>query len=217
MSRVRVGVLVSGGGTNLQALLDDAARPDHPGEIAVVLSNRPDAYALQRAAAAGVPTEVLSHKGYADRASYDADLVATLRRYDVSWVCLAGFMRLLTRTFLDAFPGRVLNIHPALLPAFPGTHAQRQALQTGVRLAGATVHLVDEGTDTGPILAQGVVPVLPDDTEDTLSARILGVEHQLYPRVLRWACAGRIALDGRQARLDLPAGEQAWLLGQGFR
>lgn len=209
--RVPVGVLISGGGSNLQAILDAAAEDDFPARVAVVISNRADAGGLARAARAGVPTVVLSHRGYADRSAYDAALVEVLRAHGVVWVALAGFMRVVTPTLLGAFPDRVLNIHPALLPAFPGLHGQQQAFDHGVRIAGATVHLVDEGTDTGPILAQGAVPVLPDDDDERLAARILRVEHALYPRVLRWAVEGRIRREGRRVRLDLPPGARAWM------
>lgn len=211
-ARVRVGVLVSGGGTNLQAILDAARAPDYPAEIALVFSNVAEAGGLERARRAGVPTASLSHRGWPDRASFDAAVVDLLRQHGVEWVCLAGYLRIVTPTLLGAFPWRVLNIHPALLPSFPGMHAQRQALEAGVRVTGATVHLVDAGTDTGPILAQGAVPVLPDDTEATLSARVLQVEHRLYPMVLRWAVEGRIRVEGRRAVLDLPPGERPYVL-----
>lgn len=209
---VRVGVLLSGGGTNLQALLDSCAEPGSPGQIAVVISNRRDAYGLERARAAGVPATWIPHRGKA-REDFELELVAELQRQGVEWVCLAGFMRLLTGTFLSAFPGRVLNIHPALLPAFPGTHAQQQALEHGVRIAGCTVHLVDEGTDTGPIVAQGAVPVLPGDDLEALQARILAVEHQLFPRVLRWAVEGRLRVVDGAVHIELPEGEQAFVWG----
>lgn len=208
----RVGVLISGSGTNLQALLDAAAEPGFPAEIAVVVSNRSGAFGLERARAAGVPTVVIKASEQPDRAAYDAALVAALRAHAVDWVCLAGFMRLVTGVLLSAFPRRVLNIHPALLPAFPGLHAQGQAHAYGVRIAGCTVHLVDEGTDTGPIVAQGAVPALPTDDEDALQRRILRMEHRLYPRVVRWAAEGRLGGEGRAVALDLPAGEApfAW-------
>lgn len=195
--RVPVGVLISGSGTNLGALIAATAH-DHPARIAVVISNRADAGGLDRARAAGIPAEVLSHRGFPDRAAYDAQLVARLQSHGVRWVCLAGFMRIVTPTLIDAFDGRVLNIHPALLPAFPGLHAQAQALAYGVRVTGATVHLVDAGTDTGPIVAQQAVPVLPDDDEASLSARVLTAEHRLYPEALRWAVEGRLLVDGRR-------------------
>jgi len=208
--RVPVGVLVSGGGTNLQALIDAAAAPDYPAQIAVVLSNRRDAGGLDRARAAGLPAQWIPHREKS-REDFDAELVAVLQSHGCQWVCLAGFMRLLTPVFLDAYAGRVLNIHPALLPAFPGIHGQRQAHDAGVQIAGATVHFVDTGMDTGPIIAQGAVPRLPDDTVDDLQARILGVEHQLFPRVLRWAVQGRIQVAEGRVQVDLPPGEQRWI------
>lgn len=204
----RVAVLASGSGTNLQALLDDTSTVY---EVVVVLTNRPQAGALDRAAAADVSTEVLPHRGFPSRDAYDAALVAALEPYRVDWVVLAGFMRILTPTFLDAYPGRVLNIHPALLPAFPGLDGAAQALEYGVRVAGCTVHLVDAGTDTGPIVAQAAVPVLPGDTLDTLKARILRQEHQLLPQVVRWAAEGRVELAGRRVHVHLPEGESTLL------
>lgn len=210
--KVPVAVLVSGSGTNLQALLDVAARPDYPARIAVVVSNRRDAGALDRARAAGVPAVWISHRGKG-RDAFERELVAVLREHQVAWVALAGFMRVLTGTFLEAFRGRILNIHPSLLPAFPGLDAQRQAFDHGVRIAGCTVHFVDDGTDTGPIIAQGAVPVLPDDDAETLRRRILAVEHRIYPMVLRMAVEGRLHVDGRKVRVDLHEGEQTWMWG----
>lgn len=209
--RVAVGVLASGSGTNLQALLDACANPSFPARIAVVLSNRKDARALNRARAAGVPALFLPKRRQTSRAAYDASLVAALRDHGVLWVCLAGYMRLVSPTFLSAFPDRVLNIHPALLPAFPRLHAQQQALDHGVRIAGATVHFVDGGCDTGPVICQGAVPVFQDDDATSLSARILTVEHQLYPRALRMAVEGRLVLRGRLVEVDLRPGESRWL------
>jgi phosphoribosylglycinamide formyltransferase-1 len=190
-------VLISGSGTNLQALLDACAAPSFPARVAVVISNRRDAFGLERARAAGVPAVWIPHRGKT-RGAFDAELVAALQGHGVEWVCLAGFMRIVTPVFLGAFPQRVLNIHPALLPAFPGIQAQAQALAAGVKVAGATVHFVDAGTDTGPIIAQGAVPVRDDDDEDALKARILAVEHELYPRALRQAVEGRLRIDGRR-------------------
>lgn len=198
MSRARVGVLVSGSGSNLQALIDAARASDYPAEIAVVVSNVADAYAIERARAAGIPTEVLSHRDHPDRATYDAALVHCLRTHRVEWVCLAGFMRLLGPTFLQAFPSRVLNIHPALLPSFPGMHAPQQALDAGVKITGCTVHFVDEGTDTGPIIAQAAVEVLDTDDGPALAARIQAQEHRLYPQSLARVASGRLRLEGRR-------------------
>lgn len=206
----RVAVLVSGGGTNLQALLDAAADPWFPADIVKVLSNRPGVGALDRAARAGVPSAVVPHAGR-PRPDFEQALVDELGDVDV--VCLAGFMRLLGPTFLDRYPGRVMNIHPALLPSFPGAHGQRDALAYGVVQAGCTVHLVDHGVDTGPILAQATVPVLDDDTEDTLRARILVMEHRLYPLCLRWMAEGRVRVDGRRAFVQLRPGESRWIAG----
>ena len=198
----RVGVLVSGRGSNLQALLDaQAARRLGPAEVVAVVSNVKGALALERAAKAGVATEVVEHGAHHDRASFDGALVAALRKHRVDLVCLAGFMRIIGTSLLEAFPQRVLNIHPSLLPAFPGLHAHRQALDAGVRFSGATVHVVDAGTDTGPILLQAVVPVLPGDDEDRLAARILVAEHRLYPEAVRLIAEGKVSLAGRRVAI----------------
>lgn len=205
-------MLISGGGTNLQALID-ATRAAHPAEIAVVVSNRADAYGLERARAAGIPAVVVPSKGVASREAYDHALIEVLRPYEVQWIALAGFLRIVTPAFLSAYANRVINIHPSLLPAFPGLHGQDDAVAHGVRVAGATVHLVDAGMDTGPILCQGVVPVLPDDSGDDLRARILTMEHRLYPMALRWAVEGRLRVDGRRVYVDLPPGDALLLMG----
>ncbi|MBX5481180.1 MAG: phosphoribosylglycinamide formyltransferase [Myxococcaceae bacterium] len=196
-AKKRLGVLVSGSGSNLQALIDACAQPDYPAELAVVISNVPTAFALERARRANVSAVALDHKSFADREAFDAELVAALRAHRVDVVCLAGFMRLVGKSFLDAFPQRVLNIHPSLLPAFPGLHGPRQAVKHGAKVAGCTVHFVDAGLDSGPIIAQAAVPVLPEDTEETLAARILIQEHQLYPLAVRWLCEGRIEIRDR--------------------
>ena len=195
---VRLGVLASGRGSNLQAILDAAGRPDFPARVAVVVSDTERAQALDRAREHGVPAVWLSPKDFGDRAAYDAGLRRVLDEHRVGLVCLAGFMRILTPEFVRAYAGRVLNIHPALLPAFPGLHAQRQAIEHGVRIAGATVHFVDEGVDTGPIVLQASVPVHPDDTEESLSARILVEEHRLYPEAIRLFAEGRLQIAGRR-------------------
>jgi phosphoribosylglycinamide formyltransferase-1 len=196
-----VGVLISGSGTNLQAILDSVADGALACRVAVVISNRPAAAGLERARRAGVPTRVLEHRDHPSREAYDAALAEALRTAGVELVVLAGFDRIVTRALLDAFPGRVMNIHPALLPAFPGLHAQRQALAYGVRIAGATVHFVDEQTDHGPIILQGAVAVHDDDTEETLAERILGIEHAIYPAAIRLFAEGRLQVQGRHVRI----------------
>ncbi|MBJ6765742.1 phosphoribosylglycinamide formyltransferase [Myxococcaceae bacterium JPH2] len=203
--RARLGVLVSGSGSNLQALLDACAREGFPAEVACVVSNIPTAFALERARKAGVRAEVVDHKAFGAKTDFEGALRDVLRDARVEWVCLAGFMRLLSADFLAHFPGRVLNIHPSLLPSFPGLHAPRQALERGVKVAGCTVHYVDAGTDSGPIIAQAAVPVLPDDDEKSLAARILVEEHQLYPLAVRLAVTGKVTQDGARTRVDAQA------------
>jgi len=203
---IRLGVLASGGGTNLQAILDACGQRRIAAEVAVVVSNIPGAGALERARKAGVATEVLPSKGVADREAYDLRLVEALRAHRVDLVCLAGYMRIVTPAFLRAFGPtpesrgcpRVVNVHPGILPSFPGLHAQRQAVEYGARFAGCTVHFVDEGTDTGPVIVQAVVPVEPDDTEETLARRILAQEHRLYPQAIHWFAEGRLSVQGRR-------------------
>jgi phosphoribosylglycinamide formyltransferase-1 len=194
----RIAVLISGRGSNLQAIIDATRDGRLDATVAVVISNRADAFGLERARAAGIETLVLDHRGYQSRTEYDAAVVAALRERDVALVCLAGFMRLLSPLFVEAFPNRILNIHPALLPAFPGLHAQKQALEHGVKVSGATVHLVDANLDAGPIVLQAAVPVLDDDTEDTLAARILVEEHRLYPEAIRLVLEGGWRIEGRR-------------------
>jgi phosphoribosylglycinamide formyltransferase-1 len=194
MATLDLGVLISGRGSNLQAILDAIAAGRLDARVRLVLSNRPDAAGLIRAERAGVPTAVIPHQDFPDRPSFDAALVQALRAAGVAWVVLAGFMRLLTPVLLDAFPSRVINIHPSLLPAFPGVDAQRQALEHGVRITGCTVHLVDAGTDTGPILAQAAAPVLDGDDRDALAARLLELEHALLVQTLRWIAEGRVEI-----------------------
>jgi phosphoribosylglycinamide formyltransferase-1 len=199
---MNVGVLASGGGTNLQSLLDAAAHGElGPARIVVVGANVAGCGALGRAQSAGVPTFVLDHKTFATRADFDRALLGKLREAGVQLVVLAGFMRLLTADFLRAFPQRVVNIHPALLPAFPGVHAQKQAFDYGVKLAGCTVHFVDEGTDTGPVIAQAAVPVLDEDDDEQLRLRILAEEHRLFPAAVRAIAEGRVSVAGRRVRV----------------
>ncbi|HSB20540.1 MAG TPA: phosphoribosylglycinamide formyltransferase [Anaeromyxobacteraceae bacterium] len=207
---IRIAVLASGGGTNLQAILDACAAGRIDGRVEVVVANVPGALALERARDAGAAAELLPSKGASDREAYDRELAERLRAHAPDLVCLAGWMRLLGPGFLAAFgplPStrgcpRVMNIHPALLPSFPGLHVQRAALEYGARFSGCTVHFVDQGTDTGPIIAQAVVPVLPGDDERSLAARILEQEHRVYPRAVQWFAQGRLSLDGRRVRVD---------------
>lgn len=201
---MRVAVLLSGSGTNFGAILERVQTGSLPIEIVLVLSNRPDAGGLRRATAAGLPTAVLPHRDFADRAAFDAAVVGALRQARAELVVLAGFDRLVTTVLLDAFPQRVINIHPALLPAFPGMHGQRQAADYGVKLAGATVHFVDEHVDHGPIIVQGAIPVLPDDDADSLAQRILAVEHQIYPLAVQLIAEGRLQIVGRRVVVNGP-------------
>ena len=197
-----MGVLCSGSGSNLGALIAaERSGALGPARIAVVIVNRPGVGAIARAETAGVPVRVLPHGDHPSREAYDDVLVAALREAGVEIVALAGFMRLVTGRLLAAFAGRVLNIHPSLLPAFPGLHAQRQALEHGVKLAGCTVHFVDEGLDRGPIVLQAAVPVLDGDDEAALTARILAEEHRLYPRAVRLLAERRLVADGRRVRV----------------
>jgi phosphoribosylglycinamide formyltransferase-1 len=194
----RLGVLVSGRGSNLQSLIEATADGREDARIAIVISNVAGVFALQRAQAAGIPTAVIDHRGWQSRDDFDCALVEALRAHDVSLVCLAGFMWRLGKPVLQAFPDAVLNIHPSLLPAFPGLHPQRQALEHGVKVSGVTVHLVTEDLDAGPILVQRAVPVLDDDSEESLAARILAEEHAAYPAAVRMMLAGDWRIEGRR-------------------
>lgn len=192
MPALNLGVLVSGNGTNLQAILDAIERGELDARVKVVFSNRADAFAIERARRAQVPVVVCSHRDFPSREAFDEKLVASLREHGVEWIALAGFMRILTSGFFAAFAGRTLNIHPSLLPSFPGTHAIQQALSHGVKVTGCTVHWVTEGVDAGPIIAQHAVSVNADDTEETLAERIHQAEHELYLEVLADLAAGRV-------------------------
>jgi phosphoribosylglycinamide formyltransferase 1 len=196
-----IAVLVSGSGSNLQAIIDASEKGEIPCRVGIVISNKADAYGLARADKHGIPTEVVDHKKFASREEFDAKLVEVIRGSGAELVCLAGFMRILTPVFIRAFPNRILNIHPALLPSFPGTHGPGQALAYGVRFSGCTVHFLDEGVDTGPIIVQAIVPVYDDDTEDTLAARILVQEHRIYPMAIRLFFSGRLAFEGRKVKV----------------
>jgi len=214
--RIRVGVLVSGRGSNLQALLDACADPSFPATIALVISNVPGAYALERAEKAGVATKVIRHNDFAGRDAFDAALDAALKEAGIEIICLAGFMRLLTPGFTESWRDRLINIHPSLLPAFRGLHTHERALEAGVRLHGCTVHVVRPELDEGPIIVQGAVPVLADDTPDSLAARVLAVEHRIYPLALRLLAEGRAVVDGNVVRLvDADAAETVLVNPQG--
>jgi phosphoribosylglycinamide formyltransferase-1 len=199
MKKVKLGVLVSGRGSNLQAIIDNIEKGLLPAEIVIVISDQPDAYSLERARKHNIPAIYISAKGYwGKRDEYDALLVTELQKNNVELVCLAGFMRIITPTLVKAFPNKMLNIHPALLPAFPGLHVQKAALDHGVKFSGCTVHFVDEGMDTGPIIIQAVVPILDNDTVDSLSERILKQEHKIYSRAINLYAEGRLKIDGRR-------------------
>jgi phosphoribosylglycinamide formyltransferase-1 len=199
MKRVKIGALVSGRGSNLQAIIDNIVTGALSAELTVVTSDQADAYALERAKKHNIPGVHMSAKGYkGKRDEYDALLVKELQKHNVELVVLAGFMRIITPTLLKAFPNRIMNIHPALLPAFPGLHVQKAALEHGVKFSGCTVHFVDAGVDSGPIIIQAVVPVLDNDTEDSLSARILKQEHKIYTRAIQLFAEGRLRVEGRR-------------------
>jgi phosphoribosylglycinamide formyltransferase-1 len=195
-----IGILLSGRGSNFEAIARNVAAGKIPGKIALVVSNREQAPGLERARQMGLKTLFIPSKGK-DREAYDGEVVAALRDAQVDLVCLAGFMRILSPVFVRAFPGRILNIHPALLPAFPGLDAQKQALDYGVKFTGCTVHIVDEGMDTGPIVLQAVVPVLDDDTVETLSARILKEEHRIYSEAVCLMLEDKVRIEGRRTVL----------------
>ncbi len=211
MKKVKLGVLVSGRGSNLQAIIDNIEKGSLSAEIAVVISDQAEAFSLERARKHNIPCVHISAKGYkGKRDEYDALLVKELQKRKVELVCLAGFMRIITPTLIKAFPNRILNIHPSLLPSFPGLHVQKKAIDHGARFSGCTVHFVDEGMDTGPIIIQAVVPVLDNDTEDSLSERILKQEHKIYSRALQLYAEGKLTIKGRRvfvSGVDSKAGE----------
>jgi len=202
MTRKRVAILISGRGSNMAALLAAAARPDYPAEIVAVISNRPGAAGLAHAASAGVPTAVIDHTRFADRPAFEHALTERLERAGAELICHAGFMRIVTTAYVDRWHDRVLNVHPSLLPAFPGLKTHERALAAGVKLHGCTVHFVRTTVDEGPIIAQGAVPVLPGDTPDTLAARVLAVEHLLYPQALALVASGRARVVGNRVTIE---------------
>ena len=195
---VNLGVLVSGSGSNLQAIIDNIEAGRLDARIKIMISNIPDVFALERAKKHAVPSLVISHKGYKTREDFDQKIVETLQAHGVELVVLAGYMRVVTSVLLRAFPMRVMNIHPALLPSFPGTHVWQAEVDSGVKFAGCTVHFVDEGTDTGPIIIQAVVPVYDDDTAETLNARILKQEHKIFSQAIQLYAEGRLKVQGRR-------------------
>jgi len=207
----RVGVLISGRGSNFQALIDAAKTADYPAEIVFCLSNKADAFGLKRAEEAGIAAAVIDHRGFSSRAAFEAELTKALESAGVELVAQAGFMRILTRSFVQHWRDRLVNIHPSLLPAFPGLNTHARALEAGVKLHGCTVHLVREEVDTGPIVGQAAVPVHPGDDPNSLAARVLEAEHQLYPRCLRLLAEGALIIDGGRAllTLDSTSGEAA--------
>ena len=212
MARLRLAILISGRGSNMQTLLAACRNGAIAADPCLVLSNRAAAAGLAFAEAAGIPTHIVSHRAFGERAAFDAALDAALRAAGTDFVCLAGFMRLLTRDFIEAWRDRMINIHPSLLPAFPGLDTHRRALAAGVKFAGCTVHFVRFETDTGPIIAQAAVPVLPDDDEGRLAARVLEAEHRLYPLALGLVAAGKVRVEGERAVVDGPAPAAQMLL-----
>jgi len=198
---LKLGILISGSGSNLQSIIDHIEKGSLNATIKIVISNNPDAYGITRAKKHGLPVLVFKHEDFKSREDFDLELIKAFKNNHVQLVVLAGFMRILTAAFLRAFPQRIINIHPALLPAFPGTHVQKQALEYGVKFSGCTVHFVDGGVDTGPIIIQSVLPVYDDDTEETLAARILKEEHRIYPQAIQFYADGKIEIDGRKVKI----------------
>jgi len=195
LKKTRVAVFASGNGTNLQAIIDANITS---AEIVLVFSNNPDAYALERAAKHGIPTEVLDHRNFSSREEYDREILRVIEPYEVELIALAGYMRILSPLFVRAYKNRIINIHPALLPSFPGIHAARQALEAGVKYTGVTIHFVDDGVDTGPIILQSVVHVHDDDTEDSLLERIHAEEHKIYPEAIELVTEGKVRIEGKR-------------------
>ncbi len=200
-TRLPIGILVSGSGSNLQAIIDHIEEGKLDAVIKVVISDNPQAFALERCRRHNIPYVIINHKDYPLRDDFDQQLIYELQSRGVELVIMAGFMRILTARFLSSFPMRIMNIHPALLPAFPGLHVQRQAVEYGVRFSGCTVHFADDGVDTGPIVIQSVVPVYEDDNEGMLAQRILKEEHKIYPQAIQWFAEGRLEVKGRKVHL----------------
>jgi phosphoribosylglycinamide formyltransferase-1 len=201
VKRLRVGVLASGRGTNLQAIIEASEKGSIPAAVAVAISDNAGAPALERAAQHGIPAVHINFSDYKSKDDYERRILTELQKHEVELVCLAGYMRLVGQVLLEAFAGRIINIHPALLPSFRGLHGQRQAVDYGVRFSGCTVHFVDGGMDTGPIILQAVVPVYPGDGEDELAARILEQEHRIYPEAIKLFAEGRLRIEGRKVKI----------------
>ena len=201
LRKIGIGVLVSGSGSNLQSIIDHIEGGKLDAEIRIVLSNNPEAYALERCRKHRIPTAVVDHRRFASREEFDRREIEVLAASGVELVVMAGFMRVLSSEFFRAFPMKIMNIHPALLPSFPGIHVQQKAVEYGVKFSGCTVHFADEGVDTGPIIIQAAVPVDPDDTAETLAARILKEEHRIYPQAIQYYAEGRIEIEGRKVRV----------------
>jgi len=199
---LKLGVLISGNGSNLQSIIDHIKKDSLKAIIKIVISNNPEAYGITRAKKHGIPVVVLKNGEFKNKEEFDLELIRILKNNCVDLVILAGFMRIITPTLLKAFPHKIMNIHPALLPSFPGIHGQKQALEYGVKISGCTVHFVDEGVDTGPIIMQKAVQVFDDDTEETLAARILKEEHKIYPRAIQFFAEGKIEINGRKVRIN---------------
>lgn len=204
MAKLKLGILISGRGSNLQALIDACCAADFPAAIVLVISNIPDVYGLTRAQEAGLPTQTIAHKNFKTRETFEQALDEALRNAEVDLVCLAGFMRLLTPWFVTRWQGRMVNIHPSLLPAFPGLHTHKRALEAGVKFTGCTVHYVEAEMDTGPIIVQAAVPVLAEDREEMLAARVLDYEHQAYPLAVKMIARGDVAYEQGRAAWKTP-------------
>lgn len=213
--RLKIGVIASGRGTNLQAIIDSIKAGYILAEIMVVISDKKDAPALDRAASEGIDAVFVDPATFKDRISFDQEILEILKRYRVELLILAGYMRIVTKVLIDAYKNRIMNIHPALLPSFPGLSAQRQALEYGVKIAGCTVHFVEEGMDQGPIIIQAAVPVLEDDTEELLSARILREEHKIYPYAIKLYTDGRLSISGRRVLIEEDSKSKVWGKGHG--
>jgi phosphoribosylglycinamide formyltransferase-1 len=199
---LKLGILISGNGSNLQSIIDHIEKGSLKATIKIVISNNSDAYGLTRAKKHGIPVVVLKNGDFKNKEDFDSELINIFKKNSVDLVILAGFMRIITSTILNAFPQKIMNIHPALLPSFPGIHGQKQALEYGVKLSGCTVHFVDEGVDTGPIIIQSAVQVFDDDTEETLAARILKEEHRIYPQAIQFFAEGKIEIKGRKVLIN---------------